>query len=64
MAVVMIGHLAAKRCSTCWVTRMLEDFHDDCSKADGMRSSCKMCCARRDHAYRDKIRAKAGKSPL
>ena len=56
MAVVIIGGLAAKRCSSCWATRMLEDFNDDPSKSDGMRSTCKICDARRWHAYSDRLR--------
>ena len=39
----ILGGLAVKRCSQCWVTRPLVDFHDDSSKRDGMRSNCRYC---------------------
>lgn len=39
----IIGGLAVKRCSSCWVTRPLREFHDDPSKSTGMRSRCRTC---------------------
>lgn len=39
----VLGHLAVKRCSRCWVTRPLAEFHDDSTKRDGMRSNCRIC---------------------
>jgi len=39
----IVGAIAVKRCSSCWVTRPLADFHDDSSKRDGMRSNCRYC---------------------
>lgn len=39
-----IGGLAVKRCSACWVTKPLSNFHDDSSKRDGVQSRCAQCC--------------------
>lgn len=39
----VLGNLAVKRCSSCWVTRPLSMFHDDPGKRDGMRSNCQIC---------------------
>lgn len=44
---VNIGGVLAKRCSGCWVTKKIEQFHDDASKASGMRSHCVVCMSRR-----------------
>lgn len=40
---MIIGGLAVKRCSTCWVTKALNAFSDDSTKKDGIRSNCKDC---------------------
>lgn len=40
---LIIGGIAVKRCSTCYVTRPLSCFSDDSSKSDGMRANCKDC---------------------
>lgn len=42
----VLGGLAVKRCSQCWVTRPLSQFSDDASKANGIRSNCRICEAR------------------
>lgn len=39
----ILGGLAVKRCSSCWTTRPLAEFSDDCTKRDGIRSNCKHC---------------------
>lgn len=39
----ILGGVAVKRCSSCWATKPLSAFGDDCSKKDGMRSNCKEC---------------------
>ena len=40
----ILGGLAVKRCSSCWVTKPLFNFHDDSSKRDGLQSRCTKCC--------------------
>jgi hypothetical protein len=41
--VFVLGGLAVKRCSGCWVTRPLSQFSDDASKSSGIRSRCRIC---------------------
>lgn len=39
----ILGGMAVKRCSSCWVTRPLAEFYDDCTKREGIRSNCRYC---------------------
>lgn len=39
----ILGGMAVKRCSSCWVTRPLAEFYDDCTKREGIRSNCRHC---------------------
>lgn len=42
----ILGRIAVKRCSSCWVTKPLSEFSDDCTKTCGMRSDCRKCEAK------------------
>lgn len=43
---VMIGPFLVKRCSCCGVTKEIEKFQTDASKASGVRSWCAECTNR------------------
>ncbi|MND99970.1 hypothetical protein D3C81_1948360 [compost metagenome] len=53
---VKIGPFLAKRCSCCGVTKEIEKFQDDNSKASGVRSWCAVCMRKADTARRRKPR--------
>lgn len=45
---VKIGPFLAKRCSCCGVTKEIDKFQDDASKASGVRSWCAACIRQAD----------------
>ncbi|ASD51912.1 hypothetical protein JT318_gp27 [Pseudomonas phage PspYZU01] len=40
---IFIGPYKAKRCPTCWVTRLVTEFRKDEEGEDGLSRSCSLC---------------------
>ncbi|WPK42406.1 hypothetical protein [Pseudomonas phage Ppu-503] len=40
---IFIGPYKAKRCPSCWVTRLVTEFEEDEGREDGLSRSCSLC---------------------